>query len=245
MGDDGQWRSLCKVMGQPALASDPRFASLLGRRENHDALDEIIAAWTSGRDRYDAMHALQAVGIPSGPVLTGRDIHYDPHFKSRNFLERVQYPPDRGMGERMFLSRPYKFSKSPLHIQGPSPAFGQHNEQALRQLLGVSEETYRQLVEDVVITTVPTTGEPSPVTPQAEALERGVHSVVEPGLSGAAGPGGVAARAGSAVTTASSSESFSLAALPSSPFACALRRRTNSPRAEIAIPSLTPENGEA
>ena len=126
------------------------------------------------------MHALQAVGIPSGPVLTGRDIHYDPHFKSRNFLERVKYPPDRGMGERMFLSRPYKFSKSPLHIQGPSPAFGQHNEPALRDLLGVSEETYRQLVEDVVITTVPTTGEPSPVTPQAEALERGVIASWDP-----------------------------------------------------------------
>ena len=74
------------------------------------------------------MHALQAVGIPSGPVLTGRDVHYDSHFKSRNFLERAQYPPERKMGERTFLSRPYKFSKSPLHIQGPSPAFGQHNQ---------------------------------------------------------------------------------------------------------------------
>ena len=180
VGDDSQWRSLCQVMEQPDLASEPRFATLLARRENHDALDKIIAAWTSGRDRYDTMHALQAVGIPSGPVLTGRDIHYDPHFKSRNFLERVQYPPERGMGERMFLSRPYKFSKSPLHIQGPSPAFGQHNEPALQDLLGVSEETYRQLVEDVVITTVPTTGEPSMVTPQAEALERGVIASWDP-----------------------------------------------------------------
>ena len=180
VGDDSQWRSLCQVMGQPELASDPRFASLLGRRENHDALDEIIAPWTSGRDRYDTMHALQAVGIPSGPVLTGRDIHFDPHFKSRNFLERVQYPPERKLGERMFLSRPYKFSKSPLHIQGPSPAFGQHNEPALKDLLGVPDATYEQLVEDVVITSVPTTGEPSPVTPQPEALERGVIAAYDP-----------------------------------------------------------------
>ena len=93
VGDDSQWRSLCDLMGQPELASDPRFNTVGGRREHHDALDEIIAVWTSGRDRYDTMHALQAVGIPSGPVLTGRDIHYDPHFRSRNFLERVQYPP--------------------------------------------------------------------------------------------------------------------------------------------------------
>jgi crotonobetainyl-CoA:carnitine CoA-transferase CaiB-like acyl-CoA transferase len=120
------------------------------------------------------MHALQAEGIPSGPVLTGRDIHYDPQFKSRNFLERVQYPPERKLGERMFLSRPYKFSKSPLRIQGPSPAFGQHNEPALKDLLGVPEAAYQQLVEDVVISSVPTSGEPSPVVPQPEALERGI-----------------------------------------------------------------------
>ena len=84
------------------------------------------------------------------------------------------------MGERTFLSRPYKFSKSPLHIQGPSPAFGEHNEPALRELLGVSEETYRQLVEDVVISTVPTSGEPSPVTPQPEALARGIIAAWDP-----------------------------------------------------------------
>ena len=180
VGDDAQWRSLCQVMGQPELASDGRFRSLLGRRENHDALDEIISAWTSTRDRYDTMHALQAEGIPSGPVLTGRDVHYDPHYKSRNFLERAQYPPERKLGERLFLGRPYKFSKSPLRIQGPSPAFGEHNGLALKELLGVPDEHYRQLVEDVIITTVPTTGEPSPVVPQPEALERGIIAAWDP-----------------------------------------------------------------
>ena len=174
VGDDAQWRALCQVMGQPELAHDSRFATLLSRRENHDALDDAIAAWTSGRDRYAAMHALQQAGIPAGPVLTGRDVHFDPHFQSRNFLERAQYPPERKIGQRMFIGRPYKFSKSPLRIQGPSPAFGQHNEPALKELLGLPEAQYRQLVEDVVIATTPTTGEPSPVVPQPEALERGI-----------------------------------------------------------------------
>lgn len=174
VGDDAQWRAMCQVMGRPELAADGRFATIAARRENHDALDEIIAGWTAGRDRYDAMHALQGAGIPAGPVLTGRDVHYDPHFRSRNFLERVKYPPERNLGERPFIGRPYKFSKSPLLIQGPSPAFGQHNAAALQGLLGVPEAEYRRLAEDGVIATVPTTGEPSPVTPPAEALERGV-----------------------------------------------------------------------
>ena len=181
VGDEAQWQALCQLMERPELAEDSRFASALSRRDNHDALDEIIAAWTSGRDRYDTMHALQAQGIPAGPVLTGRDVHFDPHFQSRNFLERVQYPEERKMGTRPFIGRPYKFSKSPLRIQGPSPAFGQHNEPALKELLGVGEEQYAQLVEDAVIATVPTTGEPSPRMPEPEALERGVIAAWDPG----------------------------------------------------------------
>ena len=54
----------------------------------------------------------------------------------------------------------------------------------------MSDEQYRQLVEDVIVSTVPTTGEPSPVVPQAEALERGHHRGVGPGLPGATGAWG-------------------------------------------------------
>ena len=180
VGDDAQWQALCQLMGQPPLAADPRFATLISRRANHDALDEIIAAWTAGQDRYAAMHALQGAGIPAGPVLTGRDIHYDPHYQSRNFLERVNYPPERQMGPRPFLSRPYKFSKSPLRIRGPAPTFGQHNAPLLQDLLGVPAPDYQQLIDDVVIATVPTTGEPSPIVPQPEALERGLIAAWDP-----------------------------------------------------------------
>ena len=113
----------------------------------------------------------------------------------------MQYPPERGLGERMFLSRPYKFSKSPLHIQGPSPAFGQHNELGAQGAAGrLRRSTYRQLVEDVVIATVPTTGEPSPVVPQPEALERGIIAAYDPDYRQRLGPRGStiepAARAG-------------------------------------------------
>ena len=180
VGDDQQWSSLCQLMEQPDLANDPRFGGLLARQENHDALDEIIREWTSGRDRYDLMHALQGVGIPAGPVLTGKDVHFDPHFQSRGFLERVDYPEERGMGSRPFIGRPYKFSKSPARIQGPSPTFGQHNAPLLQDLLGLDEESYQALVQDAVIATVPTSGEATPRVPEEEALERGQLAAWDP-----------------------------------------------------------------
>ena len=72
------------------------------------------------------------------------------------------------------MGRPYRFSKSPLHIHGPSPTFGQHNEPLLTGLLGVDQEDYLSLVQDAVVATVPLTGEATPRVPVEEALERGI-----------------------------------------------------------------------
>ena len=174
VGDDEQWQALCHLMGREDLCHDAEFADILSRQRNHDRIDEIISGWTNGLDKYELMHCLQAAGIPAGPVLTGKDVHFDPQYRSRGFLERVTYPPERGLGTRPFIGRPYKFSRSPLRIQGPSPAFGQDNEQVLRDLLGMNGSTYEALVQDSVIATVPLNGEPSPrVTPE-QAIERGL-----------------------------------------------------------------------
>ena len=180
VGGDEQWQALCRLMGREDLASDANFADLLSRQRNHDQLDKLIGDWTVGFDKYDLMHRLQGVGIPAGPVLTGKDVHFDPHFRSRGFLERVTYPPDRNIGTRPFIGRPYKFSRSPLRIQGPAPIFGQDNEPLLQNLLGIGGTEYESLVRDAVIASVPSSGEPSPQIPPEEALQRGLLAASDP-----------------------------------------------------------------
>lgn len=180
VGSDEQWQALCQLMNQEELALDPSFADVLARQRNHDRIDEVISAWTVGLDKYQLMHRLQAQGIPAGPVLTGKDVHFDPHYKSRGFLERVTYAPEREMGARHFIGRPYKFSRSPLRIRGPSPTFGQDNESLLQNLLGVNPATYEALVQDAVIATVPTTGEPDTKIPPEQAVEQGLLAAWDP-----------------------------------------------------------------
>ncbi len=180
VGDDEQWHALCRLMGREDLARDPRFALLSSRQRHHDQLDREISAWTADFDRYELMHRLQAEGIPAGPVLTGKDIHFDPHYQSRGFLERVTYPPERDMGTRVFIGRPYKFSRSPLRIRGPAPTFGQDNEPLLRDLLGVDEAAYRTLVQDAVVVTVPLRGDPSNKLPPEQAVEAGMLAEWDP-----------------------------------------------------------------
>ena len=180
VGSDPQWEALCRLMDREELAADPQFADVLSRQRNHDRIDEIVSAWTAGHDKYELMHRLQGVGIPAGPVLTGKDVHFDPHYRSRGFLERVTYPEKRGIGTRPFMGRPYKFSGSPLQIRCPAPAFGQDNAPVLQGLLGMDEATYQRLVQDSVVGTVPTSGEPAPKVPQDQAVASGLLAEWDP-----------------------------------------------------------------
>ena len=73
-----------------------RFRSVTARQHNHDELDAIISDWTRQHDRYHIMRMLQAEGIAASPVFDGRDIHLDPHFQARGFLEKVPFPLRQG-----------------------------------------------------------------------------------------------------------------------------------------------------
>ena len=173
VSDNREWAALCGLLERPDWAQDAGLRTLAGRQERHDEIDAAIAEWTATQDKYDLMHTLQAVGIASGPVLSGREVHFDPHYRSRNFLERVEYPPERGIGARFLMGRPYAMSKTPLSIRGTAPAFGQDNAALLAGLLGKSDGQVDGWLQDGLIAAVPTTGEPSPVLDPLELVERG------------------------------------------------------------------------
>ena len=138
--DDEEWVSLCGVIGQPELANDQRFATEAARRENHDAIDAVITRWTMAMTKIEAMERLQAAGVAAGAVLDGRELHFDPQLKARGLVEMVEFPEERGMGPRRpLLGRPWKFSAMPLTIKGPAPAYGQHNGEVLREILGYDD----------------------------------------------------------------------------------------------------------
>ena len=146
----------------------------------HNELDEIIAEWTATTDKFELMHLIQGAGIPSGPVMTGRDIHFDPHYQHRGFLERVDFPEERGVGSRFLMGRPYKYSNTAMSIKGPGPKFGQNNEEMLKELLALDEATYQGLLDETIITSSPTSGEPSPQMEPTRAVELGLLAAYDP-----------------------------------------------------------------
>lgn len=172
--DDEEWGALCGVIGRPELAADARFATEEARRANHDAIDEIISQWTKGVPKIEAMERLQAVGVPAGAVLDGRDLHFDPHLKARGLLETVKFPKERDMGScRPIIGRPWRFSAMPLTIRGPAPTFGQHNREVLRDILGYDESRCQALESAGILVAKPLKVRETPELSMDERVDLG------------------------------------------------------------------------
>ena len=82
VGNDGQFARLCHVLGLP-LAGDPRFATNPDRVRNRDALIPLLTAATLNRDKTELAAALEAEGIPAGPINRVDEVFADPQVIAR------------------------------------------------------------------------------------------------------------------------------------------------------------------
>jgi crotonobetainyl-CoA:carnitine CoA-transferase CaiB-like acyl-CoA transferase len=180
--DDAEWAALCRVMGQPELAQDVRFATNVSRARHHDDLDQMIAAWTRHLGKFEVMERLQEAGVTAGAVFDARETNLDKHHWCRGFLEVVDFPADRQMGRRVLMGRPWRLSKTPLAIQGPGPRLGQHNQEVLQGLLGYSEERYKALELAGIIGDWPTRPRSTPHTAMDELVRQGRLAYYDPGF---------------------------------------------------------------
>jgi crotonobetainyl-CoA:carnitine CoA-transferase CaiB-like acyl-CoA transferase len=158
VGSDDEWRSLCQAIGQPQLAQDPRFATVLARRQHQAALDQFLTAWTRERDHNQAMHILQAHGVPAGAVLTGDETLADPHLEARGFWDVVNHPE---AGTYKQFTPPWRLSRNPRRVAVPAPRLGEHNHYVLGDLLGMSAQDIAALEAQGIIGTRPAGAEAS------------------------------------------------------------------------------------
>ncbi|MBY0274395.1 CoA transferase [Candidatus Binatia bacterium] len=134
--DDDEWRRLASVV-DPALASDPRFATAALRKQNEDALDAAIGAWCATRTAEQTRDILQAAGVAAYPVMTAKDLHDDPHLGSRRYFVDLPHPE---VGTRRHMGIPYKLHRTPLAVWRAAPCLGEDTDYVLREVLGYDEE---------------------------------------------------------------------------------------------------------
>jgi benzylsuccinate CoA-transferase BbsF subunit len=145
--EEGEWRGLLGAMEHPEWAGAPEFADAEARVRNIDALHEKLAAWTAGCDDRELAETLQRHGVAAAPVLNVADLLHDPHYRARGTFIEVQHP----LGFRETIYGAYvKTSRTEARVR-PGPSIGQDNDYVFKELLGLPEERYRQLIEEEVI----------------------------------------------------------------------------------------------
>ena len=150
VASDEEWQALRRLMGDPQWAREPRFANLVGRKENEDELEPLIAEWSKDYAPHQLMAMLQAAGVTAGVVQTCEDLFNDSQLKHRQHFRLLRH---KVIGEHHYEAPAYKLSKTPAHIWKAGPCLGEDNEFVYKELLGYSHEEVTQFLLDGVITT--------------------------------------------------------------------------------------------
>lgn len=147
VSSDKEWRSLCTAIGRPSLADNPKFATLIERLKNVEEVDLIIGEWTANLTPEEVMERLQKAGVAAGIVASGKDQFEDGQLRERGFYQLLEHAE---IGPHHYPSPPFRLSKTPGFPWAPAPCLGQHNEYVYREILGMSDEEFIELLNEGV-----------------------------------------------------------------------------------------------
>jgi crotonobetainyl-CoA:carnitine CoA-transferase CaiB-like acyl-CoA transferase len=131
VGNDGQFAKLCAVLGQADWATDPRFATNAQRVRNIDPLSRMLRDAFGRWNRQDVVTALDAAGVPVGPINTVPEVFADPQVRARGMLREVPHPAGVGVPQ---VGSPMRFETATTGELAAPPLLGQHSDEILAEL---------------------------------------------------------------------------------------------------------------
>ena len=147
-GNDNLYRKFCEAAGRPELADDPRFATNGKRVENRAEMTRLLAQVFAQRTTRDWVDALEAAGVPNGPINDVAQVFEEPQVKARGVRIELEHPV---AGKLPLVASPMRFSATPVEHRLAPPVLGQHTEEVLRGLLELGDADIARLRADGVI----------------------------------------------------------------------------------------------
>lgn len=136
-GNDRLWKKLCEMIGKEELLADERFLTNSLRTTNQKALKPILDAVFKNKTIDQWLAMLEEAGVPCAPINTVDRVVNDPQVKAREMLVEIEHPV---AGKMHVPGVPIKMYKTPGSVDTPAPTLGQHTEEILNELLGLSKE---------------------------------------------------------------------------------------------------------
>ena len=129
------WAPICKIIGKDEWIDDPEYATPEARLPKLESIFATIEEWTKTKTKFEAMDILNKFDIPCGPILSMKEIAYEPSLRATGTIVEVDHPE---RGKYLTVGNPIKLSGSPTEVTR-SPLLGEHTDEVLAQL-GYSAE---------------------------------------------------------------------------------------------------------
>jgi crotonobetainyl-CoA:carnitine CoA-transferase CaiB-like acyl-CoA transferase len=149
IGNETQFRKFCEFAGRPEIAVDERFATNPARMKNQAVLVPMLREIMKAKTRAHWLEGLEKLGVPCGPVNNIDQVFADPQVLARGMKIEMEHEP---AGVRLpMIGSPIKMSATPPSYRRAPPTCGQHTDEVLSELLGLSAAEISRLRDRGVV----------------------------------------------------------------------------------------------
>jgi crotonobetainyl-CoA:carnitine CoA-transferase CaiB-like acyl-CoA transferase len=142
VGNDAQFVRFCEVAGVPELAADARYARNADRVRHRDALVPVLSSLVRARPLAFWLEALDAAGVPCGPINDIAQALADPQVAARGLRVDLPHPL---AGSVPLVANPIQLSATPAQVRRAPPLLGEHTEEVLLERLGMTDADVARL----------------------------------------------------------------------------------------------------
>jgi crotonobetainyl-CoA:carnitine CoA-transferase CaiB-like acyl-CoA transferase len=147
-GNDNLFNKFCEVAGCRDLPADPRFCTNSKRVENRNELGARLVSIFAQRTTRDWCDALEAAGVPNGPINNLKQVFEEPQVVARGMKFELEHAI---AGMLPLIASPMKFSGTKLEFNLPPPLLGQHTDEVLRKVLKLNDAAIAKLRADGIV----------------------------------------------------------------------------------------------
>ena len=142
------WKRFCQAIGRRDLTDDRRFADNSKRVENRAELISLLSEVFLKRNNEAWFKGLTDAEVPCAPVQSIDQVFQAPQVLHRDMLVEVEHPT---AGKVRMAGMPVKFSLTPASVRMPPPLLGEHNNEILKNWLGMNAEAIEELKREKII----------------------------------------------------------------------------------------------
>jgi formyl-CoA transferase len=140
------WYRTCKAIGRPEWVDDPAYNTAKARESHIFEIFDEIEKWLADKTKYEAVDILRKFEVPCAPVLSMKEIAYDPALRASGSVVEVNH---KERGTYLTVGCPVKFSDFTPEITG-SPLLGEHTDDVLVEL-GYDADAIAKMHTDQVV----------------------------------------------------------------------------------------------